>query len=117
VSGFDRAPPATAPSAVIIRLDLGRARRGLPPPRDEAFLPPAGKRPGDPVKDGRGRRGTVVSHARRAIFGEGVGFVLAVQFPGTLCVLAASAVEPDPGPVVDETPLAAAIAAPAETEA
>ena len=104
-------------SADIVYLDTFRQCRHLPPTRPEALLPPIGKRRGDPVENARGRRGTVISYATRAIFGRGIGVVLAIQFPDTVAVIPADDVEPVSGPVVDETPPAAATAAPAETEA
>jgi hypothetical protein len=75
-------------SADIVYLDTLRQCRHLPPARPEALLPPIGKRPGDRVQDARGRRGTVISYATRAV-----------------AVIPADDAEPVSGPVVDEAAL------------
>jgi hypothetical protein len=89
-------------SADIVSLAAFRTCRDLPPPRDEAWLPPPGKRRGDLVADAQGSRGTVLGYAARAIFGRGPGIVLAIQFPGVVRVLPAHDVIALSGPAVDE---------------
>lgn len=76
-------------TADVLYLDALRFKSGIPAPRREAFLPPVGKREGDPVTLPSGERGMVVGAAPRAVFGKGSTVMLAVQGAGKITVLPA----------------------------
>lgn len=90
-------------SAVIISLAAARAARTLPAPRDEAGqpLPPAGKRPGDKVRDPiSGAIGTVTSWRVERVWKLDTRqtfvptFMLGVQFPDMALIVLAEDVDP-----------------------